>query len=140
MRVLYVDRHPARFGEFLRARRDAELVVLVPRRMPAPLRALLRQMGDVRGTVRLHLARGCRRRRDDAALAHFWEWAHAEQLWFSDDLEALGFRVCPDARDGGVAGDDEGAEGDSIDEEDIKGRAIPRAGGKENADEALRAR
>ena len=109
MRVLYVDRHPARFGEFLRARRDAELVVLVPRRMPAPLRALLRQMGDVRGTVRLHLARGCRRRRDDAALAHFWEWAHAEQLWFSDDLEALGFRVCPDARDGGVAGDDEGA-------------------------------
>ena len=39
-----------------------------------------------------------------------------------------------------AAGDDEGAEGDSIDEEDIKGRAIPRAGGKENADEALRAR
>lgn len=105
-RVLYVDRHPARFGEFLRSRRDAELVVLVPRRMPAPLRALLRQMGDARGTVSLHLARGCRKRRDDGALVHFWEWAHAEQLWFSDDLEALGFRVCPDARDG-VAEDED---------------------------------
>ena len=107
MRVVYVDRHPARFGEFLRARRGDELVVQVPRRMPTPLRALLRQLGDARGTVRLHVTRGCRRRRDDGALAFFWEWAHAEQLWFSDELEALGFRVCPDARDGGVAGDDD---------------------------------
>jgi len=107
-RTIYVDRHPARFGEFLRARQEDELSVLVPRRLPAPLRALLRQLGDVRGTLRLHVARGCRRRRNDAALADFWAWAHSEQLWFSDDLEAIGFRVCPDARSGGVNSDDVG--------------------------------